>query len=310
VTVHFAVPTTNQDPGTPSATDRVDLYALTLAASAPAPTVDQIAVAANVVKSVQVHRESGAANSTDAVEPGGAVTYTDTVSVPAEGGPYVRYYAAAGWAGRRRGVVAPTLAVPIGTGPAAPVAVTSRHDETTLTVSWQASGAGQRFVVHRVGPALDATRVTPEPVAATEFTMPVTFGTEQCFLVRTVEVVGAVVLIGEPAAPSCITPADKYPPAPPTEVRGFPGETGIELTWTASASSDVAGYIVLRAEGTSDTLQRLSAAPITVTQYRDETVRSGVAYSYVVVALDRATPPNESRHSNRETVTARTSRRP
>ena len=311
VTVRFTVPTASQDPGTPSATDRIEVYSVTLAASAPAPTADQIAVAVNIVKSVLVRREDETANpSAPKTDPGGAVTYMDTVNVPAEGGPFIRYYTAAGFAGRRRGAVAPVLSIPMGSGPAAPTGLTSRHDETTITLSWQASGAGHRFVVDRVGQGLTAIRVTPEPIAVTEFSTPVTFGAEQCFLVRAVEVIGAVTLVGDPAVPSCITPTDTFAPAPPSELKGFPGETGIDLTWTASASSDVAGYIVLRAEGTSDTLQRLTAAPVTATQYRDETVRSGVLYSYVVVAIDRATPPNESRHSNRDTVTARSSRRP
>lgn len=306
VTLRFNVPAGNREPGTPSATERVDVYALTLAASAPAPSVEQLTVASNVVKAIPIRREGGAGQTDSPMAgPGEMVTYADTVSLPSDGGPFVRYYAAAGWAGRRRGAVSPILAVPIGAGPLPPTTVTSRHDESTVTLSWQASGAGQRFVVDLAGPGEQRTRLTAEPVAAAEFSLPVRFGAEQCFVVRTVEVVGAVTLIGDPTAASCITPADRFPPAPPSELRGFPGDTSNELTWTASPSSDVAGYIVLRGEGTSDTLQRLTAAPVTATQYRDETVRSGVAYTYVVLAIDRATPPNESRPSNREIVIAR-----
>ena len=46
-------------------------------------------------------------------------------------------------------------------------------------------------------------------------------------------------------------------------------------------------------------------SPVTVTQYRDQGVRPGVVYAYVVVAVDRATPPNESAPSNRQVVTSR-----
>jgi len=306
VTLRFAAPTANLDASTPPATQRIDLYAVTMPASATAPTVDQLVLAGNVISTIPVRRDqdSTAANAPK-TGPGDSVTYTDAVTVPADGGPFVRYYAAAGWAGRRRGQVSATLSVPLGAGPAAPSAVTPGFDEKSITLSWQASGAGQRFVVDRVSPGEAPTRFTPEAVAATEVTVPVQFGTEQCFIVRTVEVVGAVTLMGDATSPACITPVDKFPPAPPTELRGFSAETSIELTWTASASADAAAYVVLRGEGTSDTLQRLTATPVTATQYRDEAVRSGVTYSYAVIAIDRATPPNESRPSNRETVTAR-----
>lgn len=306
VTVRFAAPTGNQDASTPAATQRIDLFAMTLAATAPAPTIDQLAAAGNVVSATQVRRSEDA-DVPDAPKtgPGDSVTYTDAVSLPAAGGPFVRYYAAAGWAGRRRGPVSPMLSVPLGTGPAAPSAVTPAYDENSITLSWQASGAGQRFVVDRVLPGAAPIRVTPEAIAATDTAVPVQFGAEQCFIVRTVEVIGAVTLIGEPTTPACVTPVDRFPPAPPSELRGFPAEAGIELTWTTSSSADAAAYVVLRAEGTSDTLQRLTATPVTATEYRDQAVRSGVTYSYAVIAIDRATPPNESRPSNRETVTAR-----
>ena len=102
-----------------------------------------------------------------------------------------------------------------------------------------------------------------------------------------------------------MTPVDTFAPAPPTELRGFPAEAGIDLTWSASPSADVAGYVVLRADGTNDTLQRLTPAPVTATQYRDQAVKPGATYTYAVIAIDRATPPTESGPSNRESVTAR-----
>lgn len=306
VTVHFAAPTANQDGSTPSATERINLYALTLAAASPAPTVEQLAAAANVITAVRVPRkEDPEAPGAPPTGPGDPVKYIDAISLPPNGGPFVRYYAAATWAGRRRGPVSAMLSVPLGTGPAAPADVTSAYSETAITLSWQSAATAQRFLVERVSPGPSPTRVTKEPITAAEVTVPVQFGAEQCFVVRTVEVIGAVTLIGEPASPTCITPVDRFPPAPPSELRGYPGETSIELRWTASASADAAAYVVLRGEGTSDTLQRLTATPVTTTQYRDETVRSGVMYTYAVIALDGATPPNESRPSNRDTVTAR-----
>src|SRR5262245_66150110 len=97
VTVRFAAPTANRDASTPAATHRIDLYAVTMPASAPAPTVDQLAAAANVISSTQVRRDQDStAPNTAKTGPGDSVTYTDAITLPADGGPFVRYYAAAG----------------------------------------------------------------------------------------------------------------------------------------------------------------------------------------------------------------------
>ena len=86
---------------------------------------------------------------------------------------------------------------------------------------------------------------------------------------------------------------------------GTAAESAIELVWRPSINTDVAGYVVLRAEGAGGTLLRLTPEPVTSTTYRDVSVRPGVTYEYVVIAVDTAKPPNESGPSNRETVTAR-----
>ena len=77
----------------------------------------------------------------------------------------------------------------------------------------------------------------------------------------------------------------------------------INLIWDANGEGDLAGYIVLRGEAPGDTLQPVTPEPVTVTSYRDETVRAGTRYVYAVVAVDRA--GNRSPESNRAEETAR-----
>ena len=59
----------------------------------------------------------------------------------------------------------------------------------------------------------------------------------------------------------------------------------VDLTWTASTSSGVAGYKVYRGT-TSGGPYTLLAAVGNVASYRDTTVLSGQSYFYVVTALD------------------------
>jgi fibronectin type 3 domain-containing protein len=61
----------------------------------------------------------------------------------------------------------------------------------------------------------------------------------------------------------------------------------------------------LRAEAPGDTLLPLTPAPMTATSYEDKTVAPGVRYVYVVVAVDKASPPNRSAPSARVEETAR-----
>jgi fibronectin type 3 domain-containing protein len=79
----------------------------------------------------------------------------------------------------------------------------------------------------------------------------------------------------------------------------------MNLGWDANTEADLAGYVVLRGEAPGDTLQPLTPAPIAATSYEDKTVKPGVRYVYVIVAVDKATPPNRSAPSTRLEETAR-----
>jgi hypothetical protein len=150
------------------------------------------------------------------------------------------------------------------------------------------------------------TPITTAPVADTAFVIKgVTFGTERCFEVRPVDQVFGATVIGPPSPRTCFTPTDSYPPAAPRSLAAIAGAGVINLIWDANSESDLAGYIVLRGEAPGDTLQPITKEPVTVTSYRDESVRPGTRYVYAVVAVDRATPPNMSPQSNRAEETAR-----
>ena len=83
------------------------------------------------------------------------------------------------------------------------------------------------------------------------------------------------------------------------------GTGTMNLGWDANTEPDLAGYLVLRGDAPGGTLQPLTPAPITATSYEDKTVKPGVRYVYVIVAVDKATPPNRSAPSARVEETAR-----
>jgi hypothetical protein len=152
-------------------------------------------------------------------------------------------------------------------------------------------------------PTAPPTPLTPEPIAATEFTESgITLGAERCFYVRSVDILDGTHVRGPASPVTCASFADTFVPAPPTDLVavGLPG--AINLIWEPSAATDVAGYVVLRGEAGSATLTPLFEQPQTTSSYRDDTVTAGTRYVYAVVAVDRA--GNRSAESNRIEETA------
>lgn len=148
--------------------------------------------------------------------------------------------------------------------------------------------------------------ITPQPLVETEHVIKgVSFGVERCFQVRPVDQVFGTTVIGPASPTTCITPADTFPPAAPKSLAAIAGSGVISLIWDANTEADLAGYIVLRGEAPGDTLQAITPEPISVTSYRDETVKPGTRYVYAVVAVDRAMPQNVSPQSIRAEETAR-----
>ena len=133
----------------------------------------------------------------------------------------------------------------------------------------------------------------------------VEFGAERCYVVRRVEMAGAIAIESAPSPPVCVTPVDTFPPAPPKSLAHIAAGNGVSLLWEANTETDLGGYLVLRAEAPGDKLSPLMKAPITDTSFLDTTVRRGRTYVYEIVAVDRSTPANQSAPSNRVEETIR-----
>jgi len=338
IELRFTVPAANADGSTPSAIDHIDVYQMTTAASGTSPTAADIEMAQNLKHQVRVEipktpespknptsptgAEAGAQKPRAGAEvspkppakaedpaaairqavPGEQMLMVDTI--PAGTTTGAMNYLVVAAVGRRRQPSA-VIRVPLETLPSAPHDLAFAVDEKQLTLKWQpgGDGTGQKFRVYDVDRDGRLVAGTPagEPLATPTIVTPVEFGKERCFEVRAVQTQGPVT-IESAATRDCTTPRDTFMPPAPTNLRAFPGDGSVRLTWDAVQAGDLAGYTVLRGEGTGDTLQPLSAT-LTETTFTDTKAVPGVTYWYAVYALD--TSKNISGLSNRVQVTAR-----
>jgi fibronectin type 3 domain-containing protein len=115
--------------------------------------------------------------------------------------------------------------------------------------------------------------------------------------VRAVRREGAAAAYSEPSAAAAVTPVDRTAPAPPTNLVAIPSASAVRLAWNASASPDVASYVVYRAADEGP-FARIGTTSALNTVFTDREVAAGSRYRYAVTALDSARTPNESARSN------------
>lgn len=247
----------------------------------------------------------------------------------------VRYYAAIGVSRKKvRGPNSARPTVALDAPPPLPLAVEGAFTETAITVAWKppaeqrlpyqekAEGDVLKATPKGVAPVVvygynvylvsggDAPAPTsPErlmplnakPLTTTDFTdTAMVFGKERCYVVRSAD----RGVESAPTSPVCVTAVDRFAPPEPTGLAAVASEGAISLIWEGVEAADLAGYLVLRAEGAGPLLP-LFEAPIRETAYRDATARAGVRYTYAVASVDTATPRNVSEPSNKVEEAAR-----
>ncbi len=150
------------------------------------------------------------------------------------------------------------------------------------------------------------TPLNPMPLTTLQLTDAAVFERVQCYVVRAVRGAGTALVEGDATPMECVTPIDTFPPAAPANLTAVAGEGTISLIWEPNAEVDLGGYLVLRGEAGSATLQSLTATAIPDARYTDRDVKPGTRYVYAVVAVDDRVPlPNVSAASIRVEETAR-----
>src|SRR6185295_18785506 len=118
----------------------------------------------------------------------------------------------------------------------------------------------------------------------------------RCYYVRAVRGTGAQRVEGEASQRACLVPVDTEPPAMPTSLTSTEVEGEVTLRWDPNGEEDLVGYVVLRRDLVSDTLQLLTTSgPIADTKFSDKNLVPGRMYTYLVQAVDNRIPlPNVS----------------
>ena len=180
--------------------------------------------------------------------------------------------------------------------------------ESSPIVEWPPAS---RYEVFEVVEPLDGRIVMPQPLNPEPLTTRryadnrVIFGIARCYGVRTLDAFEQLEVRSDLSVVTCVDLVDVFRPEPPESLSAVASEGEVSLIWAPNDEVDLAGYIVLRGSPQSETLQPLTAAPVTENTYRDTTAEPGAVYSYAVRAVDLALVPNLSELSNRVEEAAR-----
>jgi hypothetical protein len=173
--------------------------------------------------------------------------------------------------------------------PGAPTGVTGTPGNAQVVLSWTApaSNGGSPITGYTVTPFIGATAQTPvvfNSTATTQTITGLTNGTAYTFTVAATTTVGT----GTSSAPSAVLTPRTVPGAP-SGVTGIPGDTEVDLTWTAPASnggSPITGYTVTPFIGA--TAQTPVVFNSTATAQTITGLANGTAYTFKVKATNAA----------------------
>jgi hypothetical protein len=190
--------------------------------------------------------------------------------------------------------------------------------ETALVLDWSApaearpgsagKAAGFRIYRAEVDPSTAQAAIsnpsqakliaTPELLAQTTATeyrdMSFQFGHTYFYEIGQIMQVGTETVESAGSAPAVFTAKDIFPPAAPQGVEAVSmavtneAPPAIELTWTISAETDLAGYNVYRSEQSEGPRQKLNSDLLLAPTFRDISVAPGKTYFYRVGAVDQA----------------------
>jgi len=113
------------------------------------------------------------------------------------------------------------------------------------------------------------------------------------YVVKAIALAGDGTVESDDSAPSVVTPCDTFPPAVPANVVAAVttppgGAPNVELSWSISLETDLAGYRVYRSDRQDARGQLLTQDLLPAPAYRDMSVQQGHLYWYSVTAVDRA----------------------
>jgi hypothetical protein len=302
VAIQVAVPGSNTDGSSPADLSRIDVYALT------APTLvspDEIYRKGTQVGHVLVNpppdpdTPDGQTPKSSGPLPAGGVDQGATAHLSESFKPdesadpsEIRQYVAVGVNKRgRHGPYSVPVAIPISSPPESPGKPDVTWDETSITITWAASksvGNDVALAYHVYAPGDLPVRLTSEPLRELTFVdKRIEWGAERCYIIRSVQAIDRMSFESEASPETCVTLADKFPPAAPEGLTIVASEGAMNLIWNPNKESDLAGYRLWRASPADGELVSITPEPIKETTFKDA-VPSGTRVAYAVQAVDKA----------------------
>jgi fibronectin type 3 domain-containing protein len=259
---------------------------------------------------VDSYRSDGRVRFTDPIapeetraHPGGTITYT------------VRTRASQ----KRASADSNAVSVRVFPVPERIASVDARVTESAIELSWPAPArtsagdllpavTGYRIYRSEINPsaASASSQVSPQgknespssPLATSETNSyrdaSFTFDRTYVYVVRSVIQVENNSLESSGSPPVTVTPRDTFPPAAPQGLvaallpGSTPGTLVVDLSWSISLETDLAGYRVYRSEQESTRGQLLNSDLLPTPAVRDTSVQPGHRYWYSVTAVDHA----------------------
>ncbi len=209
------------------------------------------------------------------------------------------------------------VSVPLQLAPSPPPPIVITYDEKKIVITWKPVAAavsdehvlpsrtfGPLFpeVMYNLYDAMTGQRLNDKPIRENGYEdARMTWGSNRCYIVRSVAIVANLPVESEPTGPTCEMLIDRFAPAPPKGLNAVAAEGAINLIWEPNSEPDLAGYYVLRGIG-DEPLQRITPQPVSEASFFDN-VQRGLRFTYAVQAVDKA--GNVSQPSNRVEETAR-----
>ncbi len=114
------------------------------------------------------------------------------------------------------------------------------------------------------------------------------------YSVRTAAKFGSIWVESDDSNLLTVTPKDIFPPSAPQGIvivyvpAAAHVPAHLEISWSISPETDLAGYDIYRKEQGNETALKLNSRPLLTPSYRDMNIQPGTSYSYTVKAVDRA----------------------
>ncbi len=187
--------------------------------------------------------------------------------------------------------------------PASPAGLAATVTENAVELRWQPVAEAISYRVFRAeaeagtagasqGKLLPPALLGASPVPAYRDEQ-IEFGRRYAYTVRAVSQIEAESVESEPSAAANVQPEDSFPPSAPANVvaiavpRTAGAPAAMELSWSFSPETDVAGYHVYRSEKEGTPGQRITRELLFAPSFRDTSVAPGPRYTYWVTAVDR-----------------------